>query len=73
MGTFSSRQVERSTYEGVPVRYLCAGPDPDHYSICTFRVQNGELLAKNFHYVLEQPTRAKVLKASNITLAQDGS
>jgi hypothetical protein len=24
-GTFSSRQIERSTYESVPVRYLCAG------------------------------------------------
>ena len=72
-GTFSSRQIERSTHESVPVRYLCAGTHPDHDSICTFRVQNGELLAKNFHQVLELAARAKVLKVGNITLAADGT
>lgn len=72
-GTFSSRQIERSTHESVPVRYLCAGTHPDHDSICAFRVQNGELLAKNFHQVLELAARAKVLKVGNITLAQDGT
>jgi transposase len=65
-GTFSSRQIERSTYESVPVRYLCAGTHPDHDSICTFRVQNGDLLAKNFHQFLELAARAKVLKVGNI-------
>ncbi len=72
-GTLSSRQIERSTYESVPVRYLCAGTHPDHDSICNFRVQNGELLAKNFHQVLELAARAKVLKVGSITLAQDGT
>lgn len=72
-GSFSSRQIERSTYESVPVRYLCAGTHPDHDSICTFRVQNGELLAKNFHQVLELAARAKVLKVGSITLAMDGT
>jgi transposase len=72
-GTFSSRQIERSTYESVPVRYLCAGTHPDHDSICAFRVQNGDLLAKNFHQVLELAARAKVLKVGNITLAADGT
>lgn len=72
-GSFSSRQIERSTYESVPVRYLCAGTHPDHDSICAFRVQNGELLAKNFHQVLELAARAKVLKVGGITLAVDGT
>lgn len=72
-GTFSSRQIERSTYESVPVRYLCAGTHPDHDSICAFRVQNGDLLAKNFHQVLELAARAKVLKVGGITLAVDGT
>jgi transposase len=72
-GCFSSRQIERSTYDSVPVRYLCAGTHPDHDSICSFRVQNGELLAKNFHQVLELAARAKVLKVGQITLAQDGT
>jgi transposase len=72
-GTFSSRQIERSTHESVPVRYLCAGTHPDHDSICAFRVQNGDLLAKNFHQVLELAARAKVLKVGGITLAVDGT
>lgn len=72
-GTFSSRQIERSTYESVPVRYLCADTHPDHDSICAFRVNNGELLAQNFHQVLELAARAKYLKVGNITLAQDGT
>lgn len=72
-GAFSSRQIERSTYESVPVRYLCAGTHPDHDSICAFRVQNGGLLAKNFHQVLELAARAKLLKVGSITLAVDGT
>lgn len=72
-GTFSSRQIERSTYESVPVRYLCAGTHPDHDSICAFREQNGELLAKNFHQVLELSTRAKVLKVGQICQPSLGS
>ncbi|MHB1083030.1 MAG: transposase [Prosthecobacter sp.] len=72
-GSFSSRQIERSTYDSVPVRYLCAGTHPDHDSICTFRVNNGELLAKNFHQVLELAARAKLLQVGNITLAMDGT
>lgn len=71
--TFSSRQIERSTYESVPVRYLCADTHPDHDSICTFRVKNGDLLAESFHQVLELAARAKVLKVGNITLAVDGT
>lgn len=72
-GTFSSRQIERSTHESVPVRYLCAGTHPDHDSICAFRVQNGELLAKNFHQVLELAARANYLRVGQITLAADGT
>lgn len=72
-GTFSSRQIERSTYENVPVRYLCADTHPDHDSICKFRTDNGALLAANFHQVLELAARAQVLKVGTITLALDGT
>jgi transposase len=72
-GTFSSRQIERSTYDSVPVRYLCADTHPDHDSICKFRTDNGPLLAANFHQVLELAARAKVLKVGNVTLAMDGT
>lgn len=72
-GTFSSRQIERSTYDSVPVRYLCADTHPDHDSICKFRSDNGALLAASFHQVLELAARAKVLTVGGITLAMDGT
>lgn len=72
-GTFSSRQIERNTYESVPVRYLCAGTHPDHDTICAFRVQNGALLAASMHQVLELAVQAKVMQVGGITLAQDGT
>ncbi len=47
-GVFSSRQIEGATYESVAVRLLCADTHPDHDTICTFRRQNGALLARSF-------------------------
>ena len=52
-GTFSSRKIEKLTYENVAVRLLCAGHHPDHDSICTFRRGNHGLLESSFHQVLE--------------------
>ena len=36
-GIFSSRQIERATYELIPVLYITGGLHPDHDSINTFR------------------------------------
>ena len=36
-GTFSSRQIERASYENLPVRFICANTHPDHDTLCTFR------------------------------------
>jgi transposase len=36
-GIFSSRKIERATYELIPVLYLTGGTHPDHDSINTFR------------------------------------
>jgi transposase len=36
-GIFSSRKIERATYERIPVLYLTGGTHPDHDSINTFR------------------------------------
>ena len=43
-GTFSSRAIERLTYENVAVRLLTGDTHPDHDSICSFRVKNKALL-----------------------------
>jgi transposase len=47
-GMFSSRQIERASYENVAVRRLCADTHPDHDTLCTFRRKNGPLLTQTF-------------------------
>ena len=36
-GVFSSRKLERATYESIPFRYVAAGRHPDHDTIAHFR------------------------------------
>lgn len=72
-GVFSSRQIERSTYDSVAVRVLCADTHPDHDTLCTFRRENGALLAAAFAQVLELAAHCGVLKVAGITVAIDGT
>ena len=72
-GQFSSRQIERATYENVEVRLLCADTHPDHDTLCTFRRQNGALLHRAFAQVLELAAGCGVLKVGGVTVAIDGT
>jgi transposase len=72
-GTFSSRQIERATYENLAVRLLCADRHPEHDSICTFRRNNGALLQSGFEQVLAMAAQMRVLKVGQVTLAIDGT
>jgi transposase len=72
-GTFSSRRIEKHTFEQVAVRLLCADTHPDHDTICAFRRGNRELLASSFHQVLETAARIRVLRVGEVTLALDGT
>jgi transposase len=72
-GTFSSRRIEQSTYDSVPVRLLTADTHPDHDTICTFRRENPALLSESFVKVLELAQQVKVLQFGQITVAVDGT
>jgi transposase len=72
-GVFSSRQIERTTYDSVAVRLLCADTHPDHDTLCTFRKVNGALLQHSFAQVIELAARCGVLQVGGITVAIDGS
>ena len=72
-GVFSSRQIERTTYENVAVRLLCADTHPDHDTICTFRRENRELVQKAFAQLLQMSSACGVLKIGNVTVAVDGT
>ena len=39
IGVFSSRKLERSTYDSVAFRYIAANSHPDHDTIASFRRQ----------------------------------
>lgn len=67
-GVFSSRQIERSTYQHLSVRYLCANLHPDHDTICTFRRQNRVLLKAVFAQVLTLAGTLGVLRVGTICL-----
>ena len=70
-GVFSSRRIERATYDSVAVRYLCANHHPDHDTIAAFRRQNQELFEECFAEVLLLARLSGVLKVG--TIAIDGT
>ena len=72
-GMFSSRQIERASYENVAVRLLCADTHPDHDTLCTFRRKNGPLLTQAFKQILELSARCGVLQVGQITVAIDAT
>lgn len=72
-GIFSSRAIERATYDSVAVRVLCADTHPDHDTICAFRRENRVLLDKAFSAVLEMAARVGVLRVGAVTVAIDGT
>ena len=72
-GIFSSRAIERATYDSVAVRVLCADTHPDHDTICAFRRENRELLDRAFSAVLEMAARVGVLRVGQVTVAIDGT
>ena len=72
-GLFSSRRIEQSTYESVPVRLLTADTHPDHDTLCSFRRENQGLLSESFVKVLQLAEQLKLLKVGQLTVAVDGT
>src|SRR5467141_562174 len=70
-GTFSSRKIERATYESLPFRFLAGGLHPDHDTIANFRKTFLAEMQELFVQILLLAQTAGVLKLGNISL--DGS
>lgn len=63
-GRFSSRRIERATYEDVPSRFICGGDaHPDHDTLCTFRRQHAAAFQACFVQVLEYARELGVLRS----------
>ena len=67
-GTFSSRKIERATYDSIAFRYLAAGSHPDHDTLANFRRRFLDELADIFLQVLELAGEMKLLKLGTISL-----
>lgn len=67
-GTFSSRRLERATYEQIPFRYLAGNLHPDHDTLANFRKTFLPQLHELFVQILLLAQAAGVLKLGDISL-----
>ena len=67
-GTFSTRKLERATYETVPFRFIASNLHPDHDTLATFRKTFLPELKNLFVQVLLLAQTAGYLKLGNISL-----
>ncbi len=70
-GIFSSRQIERATYQNVSVRYLAANTHPDHDTVARFRRENSSLIRSTFVQLLHLAKTSGLLRLG--TVALDGT
>lgn len=70
-GVFSSRKIEKATYEVIPFRFIAGGLHPDHDTIANFRKTFLAELKGVFAQVLLIAREMGYLKLGNISL--DGS
>jgi transposase len=67
-GVFSSRKLERATYDSVAFRFIAANDHPDHDTIATFRRRFLKDIEKLFVAVLQLASEMGVLKMGTIGL-----
>ena len=70
-GVFSSRKLERATYDSVAFRFIAANDHPDHDTIATFRRRFLQEIEGQFVEVLKLAREMGVLKMG--TVALDGT
>jgi transposase len=71
VGVFSSRKVERATYEDVAFRVLAGGEHPHFTTVNLFRLEHREALSGLFVQVLRLCARAGLSTVGHVSL--DGS
>ena len=70
-GVFSSRKIEKATFENIPFRFVAGGWHPDHDTIANFRKTFLPELQELFVQILLLAQVVGVLKLGNLSL--DGS
>jgi transposase len=67
-GIFSSRRIERATWNHLAVRYLTGDTHPDHDTICKFRRENFAAVQEAFIQMLQLARRIGVLKIGTVSI-----
>lgn len=67
-GVFSSRKIERSTYDSVAFRYIAGNTHPDHDTIATFRRRFLPHLKGIFVQILHIAHEMKILRLGAVSL-----
>jgi transposase len=67
-GTFSSRRIERATYEDVGTRVVAGETHPDHATIARFRKDYADALSDLFVQVLELCQKAGMVRLGRVAL-----
>lgn len=67
-GEFSSRRIERATYDSVAFRFIAANTHPDHDTIAAFRKRFLPQLKDLFVQILQVARALKLLKVGNVSL-----
>ena len=67
-GTFSSRKIEKASYESVPTRYVAGNQHPDHDTICTFRRRFLEPIGQLFTQILLVAAEMDMVKLGDISI-----
>lgn len=70
-GVFSSRKLEKATYESIPFRFVASGLHPDHDTIAHFRKTFLAEIQELFVQILMLAEEAGILKLGNVSI--DGS
>lgn len=68
VGIFSSRRIERATFEDVAFRFLSGDQHPDHDTIAAFRERHLQALKELFLQVLKLCEQAGLVKLGHVAL-----
>lgn len=68
VGVYSSRKIEKATYESIPFRVVSADQHPDHDTIAAFRKEHLSALSRLFLQVLRLCQEANLVKLGHVAL-----
>jgi transposase len=67
-GTFSSRKIERATYDSLAFRYIACNRHPDHDTLATFRKRFGKEFESAFVQVLQVARENQLSRFGTVSL-----